>query len=161
MQRNHPFANLQPAWVPRGSSRDLSGGRLPARSAGFSENPQGRGAPLPPAFGIFRSTWGSALWGGPLRPPVPRCRIFSGHFVGEGLAPPAGFRNCSIQRWVLRPLRRRAGSLRPMGVMVHRRRAGQETRPYKAISVLGDTMAAAAMKPRLSLRNQTGLLKPP
>ena len=31
-------------------------------------------------------------------------------------------------------------------------RAGQETRPYGAISVMGDTMAAAAMKPILYRR---------
>ena len=40
-------------------------------------------------------------------------------------------------------------------------RAGTWGRPYGAISVLGDAMTAAAMKPRLSLRNQTGLLKTP
>ena len=45
--------------------------------------------------------------------------------------------------------------------MAHEGRAGQETRPYKAISVLGDAMATTATKPRLSLWNQTGLLKPP
>ena len=48
---------------------------------------------------------------------------------------------------------RRAGSSRPTDVMVRGRRAGQETRPYGAISVLGDAMAATAMKPRLSFRN--------
>ena len=46
---------------------------------------------------------------------------------------------------------RRAGSSCPTDVMVHEGGAGQETRPYGAISVLGDAMAAAAMKPRLSL----------
>ena len=56
---------------------------------------------------------------------------------------------------------RRAGSSCPTDVMVHEGRAGQETRPYGAISVLGDAMAAAAMEPRLSLRDQKGLLKPP
>ena len=40
-------------------------------------------------------------------------------------------------------------------------RAGQETRPYKAILVLSDAMATAAMKPHLSLWNQIGLLKTP
>ena len=45
--------------------------------------------------------------------------------------------------------------------MVHKGRAGQETRPYGAITVLHNTMATTAMKPRLSLRNQTGLLKTP
>ena len=49
----------------------------------------------------------------------------------------------------------------PTDVIVRRKRAGQETRPYKAISVLGDAMAAAATEPRLSLRDQKGLLKPP
>ena len=38
---------------------------------------------------------------------------------------------------------------------------GSGTRPYGAISVLGDAMAAAAMEPRLSLRDQKGLLKTP
>ena len=46
--------------------------------------------------------------GGPLWPPVPRCGTFLRHPVGEGLAPPASFRNFSGQRWGLRPLRRRA-----------------------------------------------------
>ena len=50
---------------------------------------------------------------------------------------------------------------RPTGVMVHEGRAGQETRPYGAISALSDAMATAATEPRLSLRNQTGLLKTP
>ena len=45
--------------------------------------------------------------------------------------------------------------------MVHEGRAGQETRPYGAISALSDAMATAATEPRLSLRNQTGLLKTP
>ena len=45
--------------------------------------------------------------------------------------------------------------------MVREGRAGQETLPYKAISVLGDMATAAAMKPHLSLRNQMGLLKTP
>ena len=40
-------------------------------------------------------------------------------------------------------------------------RAGQETRPYGAISVLRNTMSTAATKPHLSLWNQMGLLKPP
>ncbi|GEM_PF-5920492 len=56
---------------------------------------------------------------------------------------------------------RRAGSSRPTGIMVREGRAGQETLPYKAISVLGDMATAAAMKPHLSLRNQMGLLKTP
>ena len=59
------------------------------------------------------------------------------------------------------PVRRRAGSSRPTGVMVREGRAGQETRPYGVISVMRDVMAAAALKPRLSLRNQKGLLKTP
>ena len=37
----------------------------------------------------------------------------------------------------------------------------RETRPYKAILVLSDAMATAAMKPHLSLWNQIGLLKTP
>ena len=37
--------------------------------------------------------------GGPLWPPVPGCGTFPRHPVGEGLAPPAGFRNFSGQRW--------------------------------------------------------------
>ena len=88
-----------------------------------------------------------------------RRRMFSHHPVGEGLAPPAGFWNFSIQRWVLRPLRRRAGSSRPTDVIVRGKRAGQETRPYKAISVMRDMATAAALKPRLSLWNQTGSRK--
>ena len=58
-------------------------------------------------------------------------------------------------------MRRRAGSSRPTGVMVREGRAGQETRPYGAISVLGDAMAAAAMELCLSRRDQKGLLKTP
>ena len=37
--------------------------------------------------------------GDPLWPPVPGCGTFPRHPVGEGLAPPAGFRNFSGQRW--------------------------------------------------------------
>ena len=40
------------------------------------------------------------------------------------------------------PVRRRAESSRPTGVTVHGRRAGQETRPYGAISVMRDVVAA-------------------
>ena len=66
--------------------------------------PKGRGLPLPPGFGIFRST--------------------------------LGFRPAEVNR-----------------------RAGQETHPYKAISVMRDMATAAALKPRLSLWNQTGSRK--
>ena len=45
----------------------------------------------------------------------------------------------------------RAESSRPTSVMVREGRAGQETRPYKVISVMRDMPATAAMKPRLSL----------
>ena len=62
----------------------------------FPVLPQGRDLPLPPGFGIFRST--------------------------------LGFRPAEVNR-----------------------RAGQETRPYKVISVMRDMPATAAMKPRLSL----------
>ena len=93
------------------------------------------------------------------RPPSVAGR-FPVHPVGEGLAPPAGFRNFSVNVGEC-PMGRRAGSSRPTGVMVREGRAGQETRPYKAISVLGDMATAAAMKPHLSLRNQMGLLKTP
>ena len=43
--------------------------------------------------------------------------------------------------------------------MVHRRRTGQETRPYGAISVVRDMIIATATKPHLSLRNQMGSQK--
>ena len=43
-------------------------------------------------------------------------------------------------------MRRRAGSSRPTGVMVHKGRAGQETRPYKAISNPGDAEPNGAVK---------------
>ena len=51
---------------------------------------------------------------------------------------------------------RRAGSSRHTDVMAHEGRAATEGRPYGAISVLGDAMAAAAVKPRLSLRTKRG-----
>ena len=70
----------------------------------FSHHPVGRGLPLTPGFGIFRST--------------------------------LGFRPAEVNR-----------------------RAGQETHPYKAISVMRDMATAAALKPRLSLWNQTGSRK--
>ena len=75
-----------------------------------------------------------------------RRRMFSHHPVGEGLAPPAGFWKAFILR----------GGFRPAEV---NRRAGQETHPYKAISVMRDMATAAALKPRLSLWNQTGSRK--
>ena len=150
--------------------------------------------------------------GGPLWPPVPGCGTFPRHPVGEGLAPPTGFRNFPVNAGILPceaahqvvasygrhghrraalcgrpspvarrfppsrrggacpsrrfseffrstlefcPAGRRAGSSRPTGVVVIEGRADQETRPYGAISVLGDAMAAAATEPRLSLRNYT------
>ena len=83
------------------------------------------------------------------------------HPVGEGLAPPAGFRNLFGQHWRFRPAGRRAGSSRHTDVMDHEGRAATEGRPYGTISVLGDAMAAAALKPSLSLRNQTGPPKTP
>ena len=58
-----------------------------------------------------------------------------------------------------RPAGRRAESSRPTDVMVHRRRTGQETRPYGAISVVRDMIIATATKPHLSLRNQMGSQK--
>ena len=70
----------------------------------FPVLPQGRDLPLPPGFGIFRST--------------------------------LGFRPAEVNR-----------------------RAGQETHPHKAISVMRDMATAAALKPRLSLWNQTGSRK--
>ena len=74
-----------------------------------------------------------------------RRRMFSHHPVGEGLAPPAWFRNF-----------RSTLGFRPAEV---NRWAGQETHPYKAISVMRDMATAAALKPRLSLWNQTGSRK--
>ena len=71
---------------------------------------------------------------------------FSCLAAGEGLAPPAWFRKAFILR----------GGFRPAEV---NRRAGQETHPYKAISVMRDMATAAALKPRLSLWNQTGSRK--
>ena len=142
----------------------------------------------------------------------PLLRDVSHHPVGEGLAPPTGFRNFPVNAGILPceaahqvvasygrhghrraalcgrpspvarrfppsrrggacpsrrfselfrstlefcPAGRRAGSSRPTGVVVIEGRADQETRPYGAISVLGDAMAAAATEPRLSLRNYT------
>ncbi len=95
------------------------------------------------------------------RLPVLRWGMSPHRPVGEGLAPPAGFRKAFILRVGFRPAGRRTESSRPTDVMVHKGRAGQETRPYGAITVLHNTMATTAMKPRLSLRNQTGLLKTP
>ena len=91
----------------------------------------------------FRTPLGNAVGAGhwTARHPVAGC--FPTHPVGEGLAPPAGFWKAFILR----------GGFRPAEV---NRRAGQETRPYKAISVMRDTATAVALKPRLSLWNQTG-----
>ena len=83
-------------------------------------------------------------------------RDVSHHPVGGGLPLPPVFGIFPVNAGILP-----CGSARPTDIMVIEGRAGQETRPYGAISALSDAMATAATEPRLSLRNQTGLLKTP
>ena len=148
--------------VPYGAARRVVApyGRHGPRKAGGSGDPPLRGnfgprrcdgrhshetAPVLPELNrAIKNAVGAALCGRP-SPVVGRSPV---HPVGEGLAPPAGFRNFFGQRRGVRPAGRRAGSSRPTNVMVRGRRAGQETRPYEAISVLGDAIAAAATEGR-------------
>ena len=61
-----------------------------------------------------------------------------------GASPPTGWRGNILRRKTggRNPVRRRAGSPCPTGIMVHSGRVGQETRPYGAISVMRDVVAA-------------------
>ena len=64
--------------------------------------------------------------------------------TGGASPSPMGWRGNILRRKTggRNPVRRRAGSSCPTGIMVHSGRVGQETRPYGAISVMRDVVAA-------------------
>ena len=81
------------------------------------------------------------------------------HPVGEGLAPPAGFRNCFGQRRGFRPVGRRAGSSRPTGVMVHKGRVTLCGRPSPVAGRFPCYPVGAALCGRPSPLHGNGLVR--
>ena len=100
-----------------------------------------RSAPTTPQVKYSRTGGRAATWG---RPYGGSGRSQQDEATGGASPSPTGWRGNILRRKTggRNPVRRRAGSSRPTGITVHGGRVGQETRPYGAISVMRDVVAA-------------------
>ena len=87
-----------------------------------------------PGRRALRASWSTE--GGPGDPPVPRCGTFSLSSRRGGACPSRRVSEFFRSTLGVRHVVRRAGLSRPTDVIVRGKRAGQETRPYGAISVM-------------------------